>query len=305
MARIRTIKPEFWTDGDVVQMTSWARLFFIGTWNFTMCDQGHVADDPVRLKLQILPQDDVDPFALIEELVRHGRLTRLVDEDGRRYLHVKRFTDHQKLEKRWQPRCPACNAGGLHEPEPLPTSPQLPEPLRTSPNLPETRASLVEAEATPDVTFRPPNSAPHPVTVDAESHLSETRGSLGEHAQTPRNTPQDRTGGEGTGQENVARDLDSPFRNARAADDLGPDVNRVARKLGSTLTHARKVCRDILDRSHGGAGVLADDPTGYILAAIDREPQRYIEVRDEPTYKARRPTGKPIDLGDDPFSLPA
>ena len=36
MARIRTIKPEFWTSEQVVECSPTARLLFIGLWNF--CD---------------------------------------------------------------------------------------------------------------------------------------------------------------------------------------------------------------------------------------------------------------------------
>lgn len=108
MARIRSIKPDFWTDGDVVALSYAARLLFIGSWNFALCDYGHVADDAVRLKMQVLPADDVDAQSLIDELVASGRMVRLVGSDGRTYLHVKRFTEHQRIEKRWTPRCPAC-----------------------------------------------------------------------------------------------------------------------------------------------------------------------------------------------------
>lgn len=142
MPRIRTIKPEFWTDGQVVDLSPFARLLFIGTWNFAICDRGHVADDAKRLKMQVLPGDDIDPVELIDELLRSGRLERITAPDGRTYLFIKRFTDHQKIEKRWNPRCPACDSLGLNEP--LPTSPNLPEPParngvapRTSPNLPQ------------------------------------------------------------------------------------------------------------------------------------------------------------------------
>jgi hypothetical protein len=107
VARIRTIKPEFWTDGDVMDLSPFARLLFIGSWNFAMCDFGHVADDPRRLKMQVLPSDDVDGVALVDELVNAGRMVR-VTVDGRSFLHIKRFTDHQKTEKRWTPRCPVC-----------------------------------------------------------------------------------------------------------------------------------------------------------------------------------------------------
>ncbi|MFJ4284036.1 hypothetical protein ACIPY0_00155 [Paenarthrobacter nicotinovorans] len=108
MARIRTIKPEFWTDGNIVRLSPFARLLYIGIWNFTLCDHGHVADDAFRLKLQILPMDDVDIEALLAELMAAGRIERVSDEAGRTYLHVKRFGDHQKIDPRWKTRCPAC-----------------------------------------------------------------------------------------------------------------------------------------------------------------------------------------------------
>lgn len=171
MARIRTIKPEFWTDGAVVGLSPYARLFFIGTWNFTTCDQGHLPDDPIRLKLQILPMDDVDPKALIEELITSGRLVRIHGEDGRSYLHIRRFTDHQKVEKRWSPRCAACKTVPLDESpetspnhdEPLPNSPDPAEPPRTSPREGKGGEGKGKEEKTPSSPGRkrPATRLPH------------------------------------------------------------------------------------------------------------------------------------------------
>lgn len=139
MARIRTIKPECWTDGDVVDLPPQARLLFIGSWNFAMCDYGHLADDARRLKMQVLPDDDTmmvrdesgawvlrsfDANYLVELIVAAGRFDRL-DVDGDTYLWIKRFERHQKLERRWTPRCVACKAlGGPPE--------ELSKPRRTS-----------------------------------------------------------------------------------------------------------------------------------------------------------------------------
>lgn len=108
MARIRNIKPTFWTDSKIVVLSPLARLFYIGMWNFAVCDIGHVEDDPDALKLQILPTDDVDGDVLIEELLTKGRVVRLDLSGGRTFLHIPRFTDHQNLSMRWSPRCPAC-----------------------------------------------------------------------------------------------------------------------------------------------------------------------------------------------------
>lgn len=137
MARIRSLKPEFWTDSKLVRLSRDARLFYAGTWNFAMCDNGHLPDDADQLKMQIFPADeDVSVEALVHELVGSGRLLRLWSDDGRTFLQIKKLADHQKLEKRWSPRCQACQAT-LVAPPPE-TSTKLPESLPTSQNLPET-----------------------------------------------------------------------------------------------------------------------------------------------------------------------
>ena len=108
MARIRTLKPEFWTDSVMVRLSPFARLLYIGTWTFSLCQQGHLADDPFGLKLKVLPADEVDPEALIEELVSTGRLLRKTTSDGRSYLHNPRLDVHQRIDPRWKPACPYC-----------------------------------------------------------------------------------------------------------------------------------------------------------------------------------------------------
>src|SRR5690606_21125870 len=108
VARIRSIKPEFWTDSVMVDLSIPARLFFIGMWNFTLCDHGHLPDDPRRLKLQILPADDIDVVGPLNELLEAGRLQRGSTAGGKSSLVIPRFADHQKLDKRWSPRCFVC-----------------------------------------------------------------------------------------------------------------------------------------------------------------------------------------------------
>lgn len=108
MARIRTIKPDFWTDGTMIGLSFEARLFYIGTWNFALCDHGHLPDDPIGLKLKILPADPVDARTLVGDLLDAGRLVRIAIPDGRTFLHILRFEDHQKVDLRWQSRCPVC-----------------------------------------------------------------------------------------------------------------------------------------------------------------------------------------------------
>jgi hypothetical protein len=105
MARIRTIKPEFWSDEHVVELTAFARLLFIGLWNF-VDDFGRVAFSPIRLKLQIFPADDLDVLALFAEL-EGGGLVTVYTLEGQRILQVDGFRKHQKIDKRLPSRFPA------------------------------------------------------------------------------------------------------------------------------------------------------------------------------------------------------
>lgn len=106
MPRIRSIKPEFWTDGAIIALPFETRLFYIGMWNYA-CDRGHLSDDPLGLKLKILPADPVDGSELVQQLVDAGRVERVALE-GRPYLSIPRFTDHQRIDTRWNSRCPVC-----------------------------------------------------------------------------------------------------------------------------------------------------------------------------------------------------
>ena len=157
MARIRTIKPDFWTDGNMVRLSPFARLLYIGMWNFTLCDHGHVADDAMKLKLQILPMDNVDIDALLAEIMAAGRVVRVADRDGRSYLLVKRFEDHQKIDPRWKTRCPACaQKDSLAPIETQVSLGELPETPEPSPTLPLGREGMgKESKKTPSSPAKP------------------------------------------------------------------------------------------------------------------------------------------------------
>lgn len=99
MARIRTIKPELWTSPGIVRLDPFARLLFIGSWNFAD-DHGLLPDDPERLHLQVLPADDIDPHALVDTLCESGHYVRVVAPNGDRLLSIATFGSHQKIDKR-------------------------------------------------------------------------------------------------------------------------------------------------------------------------------------------------------------
>jgi ribosomal protein L37AE/L43A len=96
MARIRTIKPEFWTDPKIVALPVEARLLFVGMLNFSD-DHGYQPDEPLRIKMQVFPGDNFDVGALLELVVQAGLVSRVVSSDGSNWLHVIKFSKHQKV----------------------------------------------------------------------------------------------------------------------------------------------------------------------------------------------------------------
>ena len=76
MARIRSIKPEFWTSEQIAECSPNVRLLFIGMWNF--CDDYgvHPASE-MRLKMEVFPSDSFskdDIRRMIDELLANGLL---------------------------------------------------------------------------------------------------------------------------------------------------------------------------------------------------------------------------------------
>ena len=94
MARLRTVKPSFFTNEELVTVDPLGRLLFIGLW----CEadrEGRLEDRPARLKIQLLPTDNADVVDLLDQLERAGLIARY-QVDGARYLHIINFLKHQR-----------------------------------------------------------------------------------------------------------------------------------------------------------------------------------------------------------------
>lgn len=104
MPKIRGVKPDLWTDEDFVELTPYARLLWLGMWNYA-CDNGHLADKSKQIKMRVLPTDDVNVAELLRELESHGRISR---ENG--VITIPNFARHQKPDKRYFQTCeyPGC-----------------------------------------------------------------------------------------------------------------------------------------------------------------------------------------------------
>lgn len=94
MARIRSIKPEFWSDGKVASLPKPTALFFISLWNFAE-DNGVITDDArsLSLRVPIFRSQDVDK--MLNALWKEGLIKRS-PSDG---LVLITNWKHQKIDK--------------------------------------------------------------------------------------------------------------------------------------------------------------------------------------------------------------
>jgi hypothetical protein len=98
LARIRSIKPEYFDDPDVGGLSAEAALVFVGIW--TQADKrGRLLDDYRRLKVRLRPYSPCDFNAVLAELVDAGFLIRYQSEAGMKLLQVRSFEKHQKTHK--------------------------------------------------------------------------------------------------------------------------------------------------------------------------------------------------------------
>lgn len=100
MARIRTIKPEFFTSEQIVECSTSARLLFVGLWCFS--DDGGVHPASVkRIKMEVFPGDDISTEqvqGLIDELIR-AKLIAEFESGGESYWCVLGWKNHQKIDR--------------------------------------------------------------------------------------------------------------------------------------------------------------------------------------------------------------
>lgn len=103
MARIRTVKPEFFRHSALydleIETGLPVRIAFAGLW--TCCDRaGRFRWRPRELKLDCLPHDDVDFSRVLDALATRGFLVRYASPDGEEYGSVPSFSKHQVINNR-------------------------------------------------------------------------------------------------------------------------------------------------------------------------------------------------------------
>lgn len=111
MARIRSIKPEFWKSQSIADLKDWRdRLTFIGLWSYV--DDNGVGVDSFKLIAAELYGLEDDPREVrdhtrecLARLAAAGFITRYT-HDGKRYIHVTTWDKHQRIDRPNKPRYP-------------------------------------------------------------------------------------------------------------------------------------------------------------------------------------------------------
>ena len=99
MGRIRTIKPEFWTDSFMVQLPPLARLIYISLWSASD-DFGCIRDEPERIAMEVMPRENPTEFDdWIQFFEVSGKINRFVNDDGSFYLQIASWESHQKIDR--------------------------------------------------------------------------------------------------------------------------------------------------------------------------------------------------------------
>lgn len=165
MARIRTMKPAFFLSEKVQSLPFSTQMLFIGTW-LEADDDGRYRVVPAVLKGAIFPLRPEITEIHVEEMLNDLGDAVLIDlyvVDGRRYLRVRNFREHQRINR--------------PTPSTLPDYPQGVDfrfdSLRTHGGLTEDfGAEVHEMQST--------HSKPHLVPVGNWTHGGLTEGSLSE-----------------------------------------------------------------------------------------------------------------------------
>ncbi|MFE0187602.1 hypothetical protein [Streptomyces sp. NPDC059008] len=210
MARIRTIKPEAFFSESLAEVSVHAERTFFGL--LTQADDhGRFRDNPAIIAGLLWPlraeHTSVHVEDDLQQLADAGLICRYTGCDGRRYLHIVTWFEHQKIDKPSQSRVPACpehhakercgackgectvlHAGTPSTPRTLPEdSPKAPRALdRPSKSPTKPPAARPMSKAGQQTTLDGTTEAPHRVTKKSAGRKPVAEDS----PKAPRNLPE-------------------------------------------------------------------------------------------------------------------
>lgn len=113
MARIRTIKPAFWADDRVAELSRDARLLLIGLIS-SADDEGRFLASTAAISGYVFPHDDIPPAKIKSWLteIEHGGIIKLYKVNRREYGYFPNWLRHQRINRPQPSILPAYNGSG-------------------------------------------------------------------------------------------------------------------------------------------------------------------------------------------------
>jgi hypothetical protein len=138
MARIRSIKPEFFTSLTIADQPLSARLTFIGLWTY-VDDNGVGLADPRLIRASVWPLEEAPDILqrTREDLqsLHAARLVTLYEASGKALVAVSNWSEHQKVSHPRKPRYPRPEE--VSQPSGTPSDQDSCEPPEDSGGAPE------------------------------------------------------------------------------------------------------------------------------------------------------------------------
>lgn len=225
MARIRSIKPDMRRSLTVCSWPYPVRWTFVGLPGY-MDDYGRGIDDARLIKAELYPlDDDMTPKKIenhLRQISENGPLCRY-EVDGRRYLHLTSWDEHQKPNRPTESRIPKCP---IHEK-----------------NGPDAHVHVTEDSVTPHGGLTESSVSQHGVVTEGSS-LSRAPAEQVKGAGSRE---------QGTREERATRDLDR-------FDEFWNTYPRRVAKPDALKAYAKAVRRADPDLIVNGARRYRDDP---------------------------------------------
>ena len=93
--RIRSIKPQFWANETLAELSHRTRLLFIGLWNLAN-RRGRLEDRPKRIRVEVFPYEVEPVDSNLAQLEAAGFLVRY-EREGLNLIQINNFEKHQRI----------------------------------------------------------------------------------------------------------------------------------------------------------------------------------------------------------------
>ena len=115
MARIRTIKPQFWRSPDIMALDYFQRLLFIGLFNLAD-DYGRGVYNPASIAADLfITEFSLNPHGVLTEVSNafaeysKRSMVAVYEVENRQYFQIMNWNDHQKVNRKTDSSIPPLN----------------------------------------------------------------------------------------------------------------------------------------------------------------------------------------------------